>query len=243
MLIRDIQHPKEVLFRSYKDIPIYASFWVHEIALERLQSLWIKMEASILILGSGAGAFDQKLLDTGYKNITSVDIISDDYLPNGTHFINMDLNSDFSCLGKFDVVIALEIIEHLENQFHFIRNINQLLSIGWYAIISTPNVISRIAKIWFLLFWTVYSFHKGTLTKIWHIQPILPHIFQLNIFQHWFHLVGEYFNTSANMTKEYRKQMGIFRYLLYGFLLPILLIWGRGEISIYVLQKNKNLWR
>jgi SAM-dependent methyltransferase len=39
----------------------------------------------------------------------------------------------------FDVVAALEIIEHLENQYQFLREIARVLRPGGHAILSTPN--------------------------------------------------------------------------------------------------------
>ena len=49
-------------------------------------------------------------------------------------------------IGKFDVIVAGEVIEHLENPGLFLRSARQLLREGSRLILTTPNVLG-------VLFW------------------------------------------------------------------------------------------
>jgi SAM-dependent methyltransferase len=44
--------------------------------------------------------------------------------------------------ATFDVVCSLEVIEHVEDQFHFCRELLRVLRPGGTAIVSTPNVLN-----------------------------------------------------------------------------------------------------
>ena len=105
--------------KGYKGIPIYAGYNLHEKSFEVFTEYVKDKSAKIIVLGAGAGAFDQRLIDHGYTNILAVEYHEDLYRPK-TKVVSRDLNKDFADLGTFDVVIAIEIIEHLENQFHLL---------------------------------------------------------------------------------------------------------------------------
>src|SRR5260370_3419301 len=53
--------------------------------------------------------------------------------------------------ASFDLVFAVEVIEHVESPINFLRNIAQLLAPEGVAIITTPNVDSLPARAKFLL--------------------------------------------------------------------------------------------
>ena len=89
----------------------------------------IDKEAQILILGSGKGNLDRLLLENGFKNIVSIDINEKDYHVKGTKFYRFDLNKDFTWDStKYDLIVAVEIIEHIESIAHFIREISKKLN-------------------------------------------------------------------------------------------------------------------
>jgi cyclopropane fatty-acyl-phospholipid synthase-like methyltransferase len=97
----------------------------------------------------------------------------------------VDLNSDFSdqadISGQFDLIIAVEIIEHLENPYHFARQLKSLLAPNGTIIVSTPNIESAASRIHFLrsadFRWFGDYFYRGS----GHITPLT--IWQLtNIF-------------------------------------------------------------
>lgn len=51
---------------GYNGIPIYAAPNLHEKCYAEFLEFQLPKDASILILGAGGGAFDQRLVDNGY---------------------------------------------------------------------------------------------------------------------------------------------------------------------------------
>src|SRR5690348_16157056 len=110
---------------KYNNLVIYCAPGVHEKVFELIKKRFPKKNIKILVLGAGAGAFDERLFDNGYKNITAVEFRKEIYKSKGK-VIELDLNEDFhtKIKQKFDCIVAIEIIEHLENHFHFMSNID-----------------------------------------------------------------------------------------------------------------------
>ena len=168
---------------SYNDIPIFCAKGIHESIFNALEKRVLPKNAAILVLGSGPGAFEARLLDHGYTNITSVEFIEENFAVKGTTFFPRDLNEDFSDLGMFDAIIAIEIIEHLENQFHFIRNVKRLMKQDAVFYVSTPNAESSFSRMKFGLSGRLQYFGPGELAGTGHITPIFGHIFRFNLDQ------------------------------------------------------------
>jgi 2-polyprenyl-3-methyl-5-hydroxy-6-metoxy-1,4-benzoquinol methylase len=123
-------------------------------------------------LGAGPGAMSERLLVLG------CDVVAADRDPAGyaarPPFLALDFDQpDFaSRLGprKFELVTAIEVIEHVESAIGFLRNIAHLLAPGGVAVLTTPNVDSLPARIKFLLagkIRTMDDFSEPT-----HITPI-----------------------------------------------------------------------
>ena len=82
--------------------------------------------------------------------------------------------------GFFDIVICTEGIEHLENPWHVIREINRVLKIEGALFLSTPNVLSIKSRLSYLLYGYPNYFHymietdpeTGNELPIDHINPI-----------------------------------------------------------------------
>lgn len=70
----------------------------------------------------------------------------------------------FNTQKRFDIIIALDIIEHVASPYLFMLKINKLLKKNGILIIGTPNINSLISKL-MGKYW-------------WHIRP--PHIFYFN---------------------------------------------------------------
>ncbi len=162
----------------YNKIPIYCMYGVHEKVASFIEKKFPK-DAKILILGAGGGAFDERIIDMGYSDITAVEFRSEIYKARGK-ILERDLNQDFDDLaleGKFDCVVAIEIVEHLENHFHFIRNIEKLLKTGGMLYITTPNVESSLSRVKYFLTGYLDLFNAKDINVTGHINPIFKHIF------------------------------------------------------------------
>jgi len=53
--------------------------------------------------------------------------------------------------ATFDAVVSLEVIEHLENPRHFVREIERILKVNGRCLITTPNQTSLASKLCLLL--------------------------------------------------------------------------------------------
>ena len=62
----------------------------------------------------------------------------------------------------FDLVTSLEGIEHVENQFHLLRELSRVLKPGGYLILSTPNICSLEERLNFLVRGSFYRFITRT---------------------------------------------------------------------------------
>lgn len=100
----------------------------------------------ILDLGCGEGNM-LKIIENVFPNFrcTGADYIDfTDRMSTKATFVRQDFNQDFATylLNRFDLVIVLEIIEHLENGRHLFRQVLRSLKKGGRALVSTPNVES-----------------------------------------------------------------------------------------------------
>lgn len=61
-------------------------------------------------------------------------------------------------IGKFDIVIFMEVIEHLINPDQAIVNINKLLKKGGLLILTTPNLACFYNRLFLLLGWSLPNY-------------------------------------------------------------------------------------
>lgn len=221
------------------NIPILASSNIHRTIWNKFSELNLDKKSNILILGSGAGAFDQKLYDEGYVNITSIEFVQESFLAKGPKLLVKDLNNDFDDLGQFDVIFAIEVIEHLENQFHFIRNIKKILNIDGVLFLSTPNVENTFVRLEFL-FLGRFIFNKRDLYGTGHINPIFKHIFLFNLEQN--ELFCEDYFSNGNIFFTKLKNKNLLKKILFFFIWLFSFLFYRRdtkEISIFKIKKTK----
>ena len=98
--------------------------------------------ATILDYGSGTGQLIP-LLAARFPNaqLHAADIMArPPALPSSVMWHQGDLNSQLSAAdGSFEMILAVEVIEHLENPRHMLREVARLLARGGVALLSTPN--------------------------------------------------------------------------------------------------------
>lgn len=162
---------------GYKGIPIFAAPGLHELAAERLAAtLPDAANTEVLELGAGGGALSQRLADMGYR-LRASDLFDTNFTPRDTiPFVALDLNQPFSetLTSRFDTVVALELVEHLENPHHFFRQCRALLRDGGWLLVSTPNLANPVSQAMFLRQGMFQWFRDEDHRDQGHITPIAP---------------------------------------------------------------------
>jgi len=126
---------------SYKGLRIHALPGLHTFLAELLGK-HARPGSTVLDLAAGSGAMSMRLQDLGYA-VHAADYVKENFKPREIKFTQLDLNDDFSQIfreKKFDAIVASEIIEHLENPRHFLRQCYRTLAPGGIVVLSTPNI-------------------------------------------------------------------------------------------------------
>lgn len=127
-----------------------------------------KKDLKLLNIGSGSSQFDEVLdcLDIDVYNTDIVIKEEDDH----NKWCDLNLENPIPYEEKFDIILAQEVIEHLENPWKLFRDLNSSLKENGYLIVSTPNVASLNSKLKFLI-----SNHFAWFTPkclSYHINPL-----------------------------------------------------------------------
>lgn len=110
-------------------------------------------QGTILDLGAGYGGLTKKLIEQGHTNIYACDKNPEYFRLKGLICSRCDLNHETLPYSAnfFDMVVCTEVIEHLENPRHLVREIHRVLKAKGRVIISTPNGLSLRGRLSFLL--------------------------------------------------------------------------------------------
>ncbi|MEK6748503.1 MAG: class I SAM-dependent methyltransferase [Pseudomonadota bacterium] len=141
-------------------------------------------KVSIVEIGAGKGALSQAMrarLDQ--QNI----IYEYDCWDIEPHQINdhklgftcryFDAQEEFDTTKKYDIVIAVEIIEHIENPFHLIREFAKIGKMNSLLLVTSPNILSLPSRLRYF-FIGCYDFFRRPYNEYWlnmgHLNPINP---------------------------------------------------------------------
>lgn len=160
--------------KLYKGLYIYAAEGLHEISLKIILS-FLKPPAKVLDIATGSGAFAMRLKDAGFEVIAN-DINDEIYKAYDIPKLSIDLNKPLPTFLKdsFDLVIAMEVIEHLENPFKLLRDLKTVVKPGGYILLTLPNTIDSYSRISFLRRGFLYHFAPQSWEETGHISIILP---------------------------------------------------------------------
>ena len=139
----------------------------------------------ILDVGAGEGYFTKLLKEAGH-DVEALDYVEEDFVVKGVPFHQADLSQKIPLPdNEYDCVVSIEVIEHVENHFHFMRELLRITKPGGMVILTTPNVSSMTSRWYFLR----YGFNDCApmpldphLEEYWmeHINPIsVPEILYL----------------------------------------------------------------
>jgi SAM-dependent methyltransferase len=147
---------------------------VHSCVQSLLAEIGEHSRKSVVDVGAGVGNFTKVLLERfGFARVVAVDYME---APAELHqrcdWRRADLNEAIPLESQaIDIACAIEVIEHLENPRHFVRELHRILTPGGIAIITTPNNLSLRSKISYLVrgYFTCF----GDQDYPAHISPIL----------------------------------------------------------------------
>lgn len=128
--------------------------------------------ASVVDLGAGTGALAVRLAEAGYS-VAAYDVDPPVAAPTGVQFGRVDLDdasaSDFD--GRFDIVLAVEVIEHLGAPGRLLSMLGSLVAEGGLAVVSTPNIASPVSRYLFLRTGRFHQFGEPDL-EYGHVMPL-----------------------------------------------------------------------
>ncbi len=223
---------------TYGGLPVHAdSTEVHERALELLQRHASRRDR-VLDVGAGAGAFTRRLLVHGFGAVEAIEIRREAFLVPGVPVHALDLNGAWAdqLPARFDALVALEVIEHLENPWHFARQCASAVRPGGWAIVSTPNIESSRSRIEFLLRAEFRFFGARDFEKVGHITSLtssqLGRVFAQAGLDH----VERRFSRHKGMPRPGNPKR-VLRALLYALSYPFMAGTKRGEESIFAFRR------
>jgi SAM-dependent methyltransferase len=157
----------------YQGLRMHCAPGAHEAAL----SLLLRNAAprtGVLDLAAGSGAFLARLRDNGFTDLLAMDLDVDDFRLDDIRLVSGNLNTEFARQfdQRFNLITAIEIIEHLDSPRLFLRQLHQLLNDGGMLLLSTPNVAHWAGRLQFLLHGELRFFEADLYHRMRHISPI-----------------------------------------------------------------------
>lgn len=157
---------------EYNGIQEMAAYRLHDDVFELVKP-FLKEGMHLLDFGCGQGAFSQRLIDAGMI-VDACDINTEQIKAKVSKKITLDLNKEIDPVffpQKYDMLIALEIIEHLQNPWKYLSDCLKLLKDDGIIVLSTPNISNFVSRMRFLMRGSLTAFEKADL-KHGHITPL-----------------------------------------------------------------------
>jgi 2-polyprenyl-3-methyl-5-hydroxy-6-metoxy-1,4-benzoquinol methylase len=133
---------------AWRSAAAHASAGTSEEALYRRAVAWVQAEGlrgTVLDYGAGTGALSRMLIGLQqFEKVIGADLMQRPLdLPAAVEWLAQDLNEPLTLPdGCADVVVSVEVIEHLENPRAVARDWFRLLKPGGRVFLTTPNADS-----------------------------------------------------------------------------------------------------
>ena len=143
-----------------------------------------KDKISILEIGPGKGALSSAIRDALQNAGINYEIECGDIEPQQINDQNLgfecryvNAQDKFNLDKQYDIGIIVELIEHIENPFHLIREFSEILKPGSMLIVTSPNILSLASRLRFFLT-GCYDYFRRPYNEYWlnmgHVNPINP---------------------------------------------------------------------
>ena len=171
-----------------------AGVGTHEVVLELIKQM-LPQPSLVADLAAGEGAFSVQLRELGH-DVRPFDLSSDHWKVPDMRVETANLDAEFgdAVSEKFDAVVAIEIIEHLENPFRFVRECSKMLKPGGLLFLTTPNVEAVSSRLMFLYTGRLKSFGAYETVRPAHITPIFKWKLDMILDEAGFETIHESFN-------------------------------------------------
>jgi SAM-dependent methyltransferase len=203
----------------------------------------------ILDIGAGRGYMSKLLGDYIRERggepaqvITACDLYPEYFLYKGVSCEKVEFTSELPFKEEsFDIVYAIEVIEHLKNPYDFIQELFRVTRSGGKIIITTPNILNLFSRLSYLLtgFFELFkplSFDPQDARRQWgHIMPLSAYYLDHAMKACSFHRI--------ELFTDRLKKSSLFLFLLLFPILKISSRWysqkiRRKEPEIYMINKE-----
>ena len=172
-------NPQDDATRSYERLQIIAHEKTHRKVLDIFSGF--PARGTLLEIPAGEGALAWQLHKLGYE-VTGGDIDPGFFKVQSIPCIFLDMNQPFPLPeGKYDFISCIEGIEHLEDQFQFVRECYRVLRPEGRLILSTPNILNLASRLKFL-FSGFYSLVPRPINEF-SLVPVFDHIHPISYYQ------------------------------------------------------------
>jgi 2-polyprenyl-3-methyl-5-hydroxy-6-metoxy-1,4-benzoquinol methylase len=207
---------------SAEQLPVYACARTHARAAE-LFARWPR-GGRVLDVAAGSGAFARRLLELGFA-VEACDLYPDQFKVPEVSVRYADLSERLPYDdASFEYLSCLEGIEHLEDQFAFVRECWRVLRPGGRLLISTPNILG-LASRW-RYFWTGFFPLATKPINEFHRAPVHDHINLITYYELRYILRLTGFAVETVTTDRIRKNG-----LLHGWAWPIVQLATRRALA------------
>lgn len=158
---------------SYSGLAMRCAPGTHAAAMAMIQRL-APPPVAVLDVAAGSGAMLARLRDGGYCDLSAIELDIQKFRLAGVTPEPLDLNDDFSggIDRRFGLIVAIEIIEHLDSPRHFLVELRKLLTDDGTLIFSTPNIAEWFGRIKFVLTGTLRYFDQAQYDFNHHVSPL-----------------------------------------------------------------------
>lgn len=236
---RPINAHGQPVSNKYRGLPVLAdSIDVHEKAFDLFQK-YVPHAARVLDVGAGSGAFTQRLLDHGYQSLEALEVNAEAFQVKeiAVHPLNLEQSWADQLPEPFDALVTLEVIEHLENPWHFARQCSAAIRPGGIVVLSTPNIQSSRSRIEFVLNAEFRFFHQKHFEQIGHMTSMTK-----NQICQVFSCAGcEFVDFDHSRHKGMPRPTSarkLLRALIYGASYPFMSGAKHGEAGIFVFRRR-----
>ncbi len=204
--------------QAFEKLQIIAHEKTHRKVLEIFASF--PRRGELFEIPAGEGALAWQLHKLGY-NVTAGDIDPKFFKVTAIKCIEIDLNKKFPVEDeRFDFVSCIEGVEHLQDQFQFVRECHRVLRPGGYLVLSTPNILNLASRLKYLLT-GFYSLVPRPINEF-SLVPVFDHINPVTYYQLRYMLHTQGFEITRVAT-DLRRRSAIGLYPL----LPLVLFFSR----------------